>query len=60
MAVGISLVLLGLAVYLPALNSLLKMEPLTGGAWLIVLAVALFNILMMEGVKAYYVRKGSR
>ena len=56
-AVGVDLVLLLGAVYLPFFNKFLKTEPLTASSWLIVLGVALANILMIEVVKAYYAKK---
>ncbi|MHB8904199.1 MAG: cation transporting ATPase C-terminal domain-containing protein, partial [Patescibacteria group bacterium] len=60
MAVGIDLILLGLAVYLPFFNKFLKTEPLGVSSWLIVLGVSLINIIMIEIVKAYYVKKAAR
>lgn len=53
MTIGISFVLLAAAIYWPFLNNLLKTEPLSLNAWLIVLAVAL-NILMIETVKTQF------
>lgn len=57
MALGIDLILLIAAVYLPIVNRLLKTEPLAISAWLIVLAISALNILMIEIIKAYYLRK---
>lgn len=60
MALGADLVLLIAAVYWPVLNKLLKTEPLSAKSWLIVLAVALVNILMMEIVKARFARRAQK
>lgn len=59
-AIGFDLVLLAAAVYWPVLNKLLKTEPLAASSWLIVIGVSLVNILMMEIVKAYFVRQKRR
>lgn len=60
MALGVDLALLIAAVYWPVLNRLLKTEPLSAKSWLIVLAVALANILMMEIVKARFARRAQK
>ncbi len=49
--------LMFLAIYAPFLNTLLKTAPLHTDAWLIIIAIAVTNILMIELVKAYYCRK---
>ncbi len=59
LAIGIDLVLLAAAVYLPFLNNLLKTEPLAASAWLIVIAVSVINLGLMEMVKAYFVRQAN-
>ena len=60
MALGVDLILLIAAVYLPFLNKLLKTEPLAAKSWLIVLIVALANIVMMEIVKTRFARKNKK
>ncbi len=57
LAIGIDLILLAGAVYLPSLNNLLKTEPLQAKAWLLVLGIAAINLVLMEIVKAYFARR---
>lgn len=59
-AIGLDLILLVAAVYWPVLNRLLKMEPLAAQSWLIVLAVSVINILMLEIVKAWFVKRKNK
>ena len=51
LAFGLGLILLFLAVYLPFLNNILGTRPLEANAWLIVLAIAWLNIIMLEIAK---------
>ena len=59
-AIGIDLALLIAAVYWPVLNRLLKTEPLSAGSWLIIIGVSLINILMLEIVKAWFVKRNEK
>jgi Ca2+-transporting ATPase len=59
-AVLIGLLLMVAAVYTPFLNSILKTAPLELSAWFIIFGVAIINILMIELVKVYFIRKDAR
>ncbi|MFA6194363.1 MAG: cation-translocating P-type ATPase [Patescibacteria group bacterium] len=59
-AISLSAALLAAAVYWPALNGLLKTEPLAASSWIIVAAVSAVNILMLETVKAWFVHKKNK
>jgi Ca2+-transporting ATPase len=60
LAIFIGLLLMFAAVYLPFLNNILKTTPLQINAWLIIIAVAIINIIMIEVVKAYFIKKEKR
>jgi len=51
------LILMLFSIYLPFLNNFLQTTPLEPSAWLIVLTIALGNIILLELVKAYYLRR---
>lgn len=56
-AIFIGFFLMLAAVYLPFLNNILNTAPLEGSAWLIIMTVAVINILMIELVKNYYIKR---
>lgn len=56
LAVMIGLGLMLTAVYLPFLNIFLQTTPLEMSAWLIVVFIAVINIILLELVKAYFLR----
>ena len=57
LAVLVGLLLLALSIYLPLLNNLLQTVPLQASAWIIVVTVSTLNILALELVKYYFVKK---
>jgi len=52
---GISMLLI--AVYLPPLQSLLKTVPLSFYDWLLVFGLSLFELILIEAVKWYFIKK---
>jgi Ca2+-transporting ATPase len=56
LAVVVGLFLMVLSIYLPLLNNLLQTVPLQVGAWLIILAISAFNIVLLESVKYYFAK----
>jgi Ca2+-transporting ATPase len=56
LAVIIGLVLMVASIYLPFLNNFLQTTPLELSAWLIIITIALVNILLLEIVKAYFIK----
>lgn len=59
-AVFVGLLLMIAAVYTPFLNKILKTTPLEASAWLLITGVALINLIMIEVVKAYYIKKDAQ
>jgi len=52
-----SLILLILAIYLPLFQSILQTRALGSGSWLLILSVAFTNILIIEFIKYFFIRK---
>jgi len=56
-AVGVGFLMLFLAIYLPALQTLLKTVPLYLNDWLIILALGIIELILIEATKWYFIGK---
>ncbi|MEK7501013.1 MAG: HAD-IC family P-type ATPase [Patescibacteria group bacterium] len=59
-SIGLGLVLLAAAVYMPGLNALLKTQPLGALEWVVILAMGVLNIVLLEGAKWGFVHRKYR
>ena len=57
LAIFIGIILMFLAVYSPFLNNFLHTTALEPSAWIIIVAISVLNIIMLEIVKAYYIKR---
>ncbi len=56
-SIAIGILMLSVAVYLPPLQTLLKTVPLAFGDWLLVFGLSLLDLIFIEAVKWYFIKK---